>query len=94
MTTQRCVRVLITGRVQGVGFRAWIDRQANSRNLAGWVRNLADGTVEAVFCGPPHIVGDMIEACKDGPKWAHVAAINVSEEVQETPGAFTIVNDR
>jgi acylphosphatase len=69
-------------------------RQANCRNLAGWVRNLRDGAVEAVFCGPPDAVGDMIEACKDGPRWANVAAVEVSEGAKETRGAFAIVNDR
>lgn len=94
MTAQRCVRVSITGRVQGVGFRGWMVRQANARNLSGWVRNLRSGAVEAVFCGPPEAVGDMIEACKDGPKWANVAAVEVSGEAQAPRGAFTILNDR
>ena len=94
MSAQLCVHVSITGRVQGVGFRGWMVRQANARNLSGWGRNLPDGTVEAVFCGPPDAVGKMIEACKEGPKWANVAAVEVSEETQEPRGAFTILNDR
>jgi len=91
---QRCVRVSITGRVQGVGFRAWMVRQASARNLSGWVRNLPGGAVEAVFCGPPDAVGDMIKACKDGPKWANVAAVEVSDETQGVRGAFTILKER
>ncbi len=94
MSDRRCVRVLITGRVQGVGFRAWMRGQANARNLSGWVRNLPDGAVEAVICGLPDAVGDMIKACKDGPKWADVAAVKVSEETQGARGAFTVLNDR
>ena len=94
MSDQRCVRVSITGRVQGVGFRAWTRGEATARNLSGWVRNRADGRVEAVFCGPPEAVGEMIDACKDGPNWANVAAVDVSDETQEARGAFTIVNDR
>lgn len=88
------MRVSITGRVQGVGFRAWMRDQANSRNLSGWVRNRPDGAVEAVFCGPPDAVGDMIRACKDGPSWANVAAVEVSDERQGAGGAFTILNQR
>lgn len=94
MSDQRCVRVSITGRVQGVGFRAWMVRQANARSLSGRVRNLPGGVVEAVFCGPPEAVDEMIEACKDGPNWAIVAAVEVSDETQGARGAFTIVNDR
>ena len=48
MTT---VHVMVTGRVQGVGFRAWVEREARARRLGGWVRNRADGAVEAVFSG-------------------------------------------
>jgi len=93
-TNDRCVHVRITGRVQGVGFRAWMRGQANARNLSGWVRNLPDGAVEAVICGPPDAVDEMIEACKDGPRWANVAAVEVSDEAQDAGGAFTIVNER
>ncbi len=94
MSDRRCVRVLITGRVQGVGFRAWMRGQANARNLSGWVRNLPGGTVEAVICGPPDTVADMVEACKDGPEWADVGAVTVSDEAENPHGAFTILNDR
>jgi acylphosphatase len=94
VSDRRCVRVLITGRVQGVGFRAWTRGQANARNLSGWVRNLPGGAVEAVICGPPDAVGEVIEACKGGPRWANVAAVEVSEETHDPRGAFTIVNDR
>lgn len=85
---------MITGRVQGVGFRAWMFRQASARNLAGWGRNRADGAVEAVFCGPPDAVDGMIKACKDGPRWSNVAAVEVSGEAQGASGAFTILNER
>ena len=94
MSDRRCVRVLIAGRVQGVGFRAWMRGQANARNLSGWVRNLPDGAVEAVICGPPDTVGDMTKACKNGPEWADVGAVTVSDEVENPHGAFTILNDR
>ncbi len=94
MSARRCVRVVITGRVQGVGFRAWMFRQANARALAGWARNRTDGTVEAVLCGPPEIVQDMIATCHEGPRLANVAAVAVSEETESAHGAFTILNDR
>ncbi|MDH3195460.1 MAG: acylphosphatase [Hyphomicrobiales bacterium] len=94
MTDQRCVHVRITGRVQGVSFRAWTRGEARARNLSGWVRNRADGTVEAVFCGPPDAVNDMIKACHDGPRWANVTAVAVSDETQKPGGAFTILNER
>ncbi len=88
------MRVSITGRVQGVGFRAWMRDQANSRNLSGWVRNRQDGAVEAVFCGSPEGVEAMIESCNEGPNWANVAAVEVSDERQGPGGAFTILNQR
>ena len=49
----QAVHVLIMGRVQGVGYRAWVAREANAAGLSGWVRNLSSGDVEAVFSGPP-----------------------------------------
>lgn len=52
--------VTIRGRVQGVGYRAWVDHEARARNLEGWVRNLRDGRVEAVFAGAEDVVAAMI----------------------------------
>lgn len=69
------VRVVIRGRVQGVGYRAWAVRQAEARNLAGWVRNRQDGGVEALFCGPRDTVEAMVEACRRGPAGAWVELI-------------------
>lgn len=67
--------VMIRGRVQGVGYRAWTERQALARGLQGWVRNRRDGGVEAVFAGPPETVADMVEACRRGPGGARVDAV-------------------
>nr|WP_322095838.1 acylphosphatase [Paramagnetospirillum magneticum] len=67
MTGETSVRVLIEGRVQGVWFRGWVVEQATARKLSGWVRNLVDGRVEALFHGPSHLVRDMVEACHQGP---------------------------
>ena len=69
-------RVVIEGRVQGVGFRAWTAHEAARRNLRGWVRNRSDGSVEALFIGETDAVESMIEACRRGPRLAHVIAIN------------------
>jgi acylphosphatase len=68
--------VLIHGRVQGVGYRAWVEDTAHELGLQGWVRNLRDGTVEAVFAGPGDAVAKMIEACRQGPYGAHVTGID------------------
>jgi acylphosphatase len=78
--TQRTVRVLIRGEVQGVGFRAWTEQAALRRGLEGWVRNRRDGSVEAVFAGPAEVVAGMIEACRRGPAAARVAAIDEHED--------------
>lgn len=65
----------ITGRVQGVGYRAWVEHQARAHNLQGWVRNRRDGSVEAVFAGPEQVVADMIAQSRRGPSSAHVDAV-------------------
>jgi acylphosphatase len=68
--------VVIRGRVQGVGYRDFTEREALGRGLAGWVRNRRDGAVEAVLAGPPALVADMIAACRRGPFNARVDAID------------------
>lgn len=70
--------VRIRGRVQGVGYRAWVEYQASARGIEGWVRNRRDGSVEALFAGPEDVVADMIAACRRGPSSARVA--DVAEE--------------
>jgi acylphosphatase len=64
--------VMISGRVQGVGYRAWTGDQAILLGLHGWVRNRRDGSVEAVFAGPEDVVAQMIALCHRGPSPAHV----------------------
>ncbi len=80
MDERVAIHVVISGRVQGVWYRGWTVEQARSRGVAGWVRNRADGTVEALFYGPQETVRTMIEACRQGPPAARVDAI------RETPG--------
>jgi acylphosphatase len=67
--------VMISGRVQGVGYRAWVEDDATARDLEGWVRNRRDGSVEAVFAGPAGAVTAMIAACRRGPSSARVNAL-------------------
>lgn len=84
MTVMR--RVVIRGRVQGVGYRAWTEYTAERRRLEGWVRNRRDGSVEAVFAGEDWMVREMIELCRQGPPGARVDAIEEREATAEEFG--------
>lgn len=68
--------VTIRGRVQGVGYRAWVEHRARAHALEGWVRNRRDGSVEALFAGPPAVVADMVASCRRGPSAARVDAVD------------------
>jgi acylphosphatase len=68
-------QVTITGRVQGVGYRAWVEHQARNHDLEGWVRNRRDGSVEALFAGPANVVADLVARCRRGPSTARVEAV-------------------
>jgi acylphosphatase len=72
-------RVVVRGRVQGVGYRAWTEDTAILNGLDGWVRNRRDGAVEAVFAGSAEAVDGMIEACRRGPDSARVDAVDVHD---------------
>jgi acylphosphatase len=74
------MHVLISGRVQGVFFRAYTRETAMTLNLTGWVRNLYDGSVETVFEGGDTNVQSMLEWCKKGPPHAVVRHVDASEE--------------
>jgi acylphosphatase len=67
--------ITIRGRVQGVGYRAWVAHTADGLGLEGWVRNRRDGSVEAVLAGPVDIVEQMIEHCRRGPGHARVETV-------------------
>ncbi len=67
MVPIRAVHLRVTGRVQGVGYRAWALETASRLGLRGWVRNRSDGTVEALVIGAEDEVAAMIEACREGP---------------------------
>lgn len=75
MTDRAIVHVMVRGRVQGVGYRAWVEDQAIMNGLEGWVRNRTDGSVEALFEGPSDDVAAMVAACRKGPPAARVDAM-------------------
>lgn len=77
------VHVIISGEVQGVGYRAWAARKAEEIGLHGWIRNLSDGTVEAVFAGEPAGIAQMLEECESGSRAARVDDIESRELEQE-----------
>ena len=78
----RTVRLTVTGRVQGVGYRFWAERAAAALGIRGWVRNRNDGGVELLAAGTEDAIASLIEACRQGPRAAVVAAVAV-EDVQD-----------
>jgi acylphosphatase len=87
----RTVRVRISGRVQGVGYRAWIAEAALDQAVWGWVRNRRDGTVEALFAGAPEDVAEMLRRCRQGPRGAVVTAVEILAEGEDAPGGFEVL---
>ncbi len=88
------VHVRITGRVQGVGFRAWTEQRAGRLGLAGWVRNTSDGAVEAVFSGEAEAVTAMLDACRKGPQGARVDGVEDLGPVRVEAGPFRTLTNR
>jgi acylphosphatase len=82
-------RLRITGRVQGVGYRAWAITKAAQLGLRGWVRNRADGSVEALAIGDEDAVAAMVEACHDGPFAARVGEVRVTDAEDDGSHGFT-----
>jgi acylphosphatase len=78
LSTRR-IQVVISGRVQGVAFRANCQRQASALRVTGWVRNLWDGSVEALFEGQDEAVAAMLQWCRQGPSAAVVTGIEVTD---------------
>jgi acylphosphatase len=76
---KRRVLVVVTGYVQGVGFRASCARQANALGVTGWVRNRWDGSVEALFEGPAEAVDAMVRWCHHGPPAADVTYVEIDD---------------
>lgn len=79
------IHIRIEGRVQGVGYRAFVETHAVDLGLTGWVRNRRDGAVEAVLQGPRDAIDDMLALCRSGPPAARVERVQV---IGEGAGAF------
>jgi acylphosphatase len=84
-------RVIVHGLVQGVYFRDTTQRLARQAGVAGWVRNRADGAVEAVFEGPDEAVGRLVDFCRRGPRGARVDRTEVLDEEPEGITGFSVV---
>ena len=82
--------VRVTGRVQGVFFRAWTQGQARELGISGWIRNCPDGSVEAHLVGEEDAVARMVERMRHGPSDARVDAVTVEEVEPETTGRFEL----
>ena len=79
----KTMHLVITGRVQGVGFRDWLVAEAQLLGLAGWVRNVGRDAVEALISGDPGAVQACLQACRRGPRLAAVETI--TEKIAEAP---------
>ena len=84
----RSARLRITGRVQGVGYRAWALQMASRLGLRGWVRNRSDGSVEALVIGEDDVIARMIEACHQGPFGARVSDVAISDAEDDGSAGF------
>jgi len=85
------VTVRIEGRVQGVFYSAWTEERARTLGLDGWVRNRRDGSVEAVFSGPPAQVESMLRSCAQGPRDAEVTNVIITDEGGAPPSGFKVM---
>ena len=96
MSNDIICHVVVRGRVQGVGYRAFVEDEAHRRGLRGWVRNRRDGSVEAVFAGLRNDVEAVIEACRRGPLSARVSTLDQREGTAadlwegEVGGSFSV----
>ena len=79
-------RLVISGRVQGVGFRAWMVEKARDLGVSGWVRNRLDGSLEALVAGDTAAVEELLRLCRRGPRMAEVTSIE--EDLADPPDTF------
>ncbi len=79
----------VTGRVQGVGYRAWAVREARKRGLRGWVRNRLDGSVDVLAIGEEPKIADMAVACRKGPMLAEIEDVAISPALDDGSLDFT-----
>ena len=87
---RKAVRLRIEGRVQGVGFRAWVEQTAQGLGLDGWVRNRRDGGVEASIEGPSEIVDEMVRRCGSGAPASRVDMVKVLDETDAVSKGFAV----
>jgi acylphosphatase len=78
------LHIMVSGNVQGVSFRWWVQKKAQELHLGGWIKNLDDGRVEVVFEGEKEKINKMLETCKKGSKSSKVTSIDV--ELEEATG--------
>lgn len=84
----KSLRLIITGRVQGVGFRDWLTAAATDLALTGWVRNTGADAVEAVISGPTHAVDHCVALCWQGPAFARVTDIAIMDTAPPAESGF------
>ncbi len=93
----KLTHLMISGRVQGVSYRVWMQKEAQARGVSGWARNRASGDVEALLSGSPDAVQSLCEICRFGPPNARVEQILMSEpkpsdlELMGSQGSFAIL---
>lgn len=87
------IHILISGDVQGVGFRQFVKYQANKLNVKGWVKNLDDGKVEGMFIGERNNLETLVEICRKGPFLAKVTDVKTEEIPDEEFESFEIIKD-
>ena len=86
------LHIVITGKVQGVGFRYWLYQIANEKNVYGWVKNINTNEVEAVFLGEEKKVDEIIKLCRKGPTSSNVVSVKIEDYQQEyTNKSFDIL---
>ncbi|HME25087.1 MAG TPA: acylphosphatase [Acetobacteraceae bacterium] len=81
-----CKRLIISGRVQGIGYRAWMVEKARELGVSGWVRNRIDGSVEALVAGETAAVEELLRLCRRGPRLAVV--VSIEEDLADPPEQF------
>jgi acylphosphatase len=79
-------RLIVSGRVQGVGYRDWLVNKARALGVSGWVRNRIDGSVEALVAGETAAVEELLRLCRRGPRMAEV--VSIEEELADPPEHF------
>jgi acylphosphatase len=79
-------RLIVSGRVQGVGYREWMVEKARDLGVSGWVRNRLDGSVEALVAGDTAAVEELLRLCRRGPRMAQV--VSIEEDLADPPVQF------